>query len=619
MHSFKPAITLLLFAILAGPVTAAQGVQTSGTRTNALTNKDVLGMLQAGLSQEIVIAKIKSSACNLDTSPTTLRELRAAHVPKKVILAMVQAPAAASASSAQVSANNPANTASGRIQNIAPDEMWRRVMQCVLPTYPGLALNSHIAGTVDIGLGISPEGDVANTSRVLDGPPLLAQSAMDAIRRWKFRPNVVQGEVTWSRVRALVRFNPDGTTAVDLAAGILADSFGDPGTPNSAAAAFPRPATAPECKSANELAQATEPSQQRASVPAAPGLSGTVRGRVLWNEQPVAGAQVYATSEYSFSSTQYGSATTDAQGQFLISGIPDGKKYLYVFGGQQPFWVAAVTPFEMVARTERLAADTYLCEGFDPVSPQKGESVGNRPVLEWVPYPDAADYAVRVLRAGQTYFIFSRGDHDPHIKDTRVQVDLDLVPGEYTWRVDAFNAAGHIIGCSYYPRTFTVATSFGQAAGNTPAGQQGASVPAAPGDSRRNIPNPPPAGAVLPGMSSQPSPTSLDASPGSGPRFVDGAYMSGTGGIGRPICASCPQPSYSDQARDKKISGTVVLHLIVTPEGRAANVQVRRSLGYGLDEKAVEAIQAWRFNPAVGADGKPVPVWADIEVDFRLK
>jgi len=149
--------------------------------------------------------------------------------------------------SAQTAANAPAYTGSGRIQNIPSEEMWKRVTQCVFPTYPGLAFNSHIAGTVDIGLGISPEGEVANY-RVLVGQPLLVQPAVDAIRQWKFRPNVVQGEVTWSRVRALVRFNADGTTAVDLAPGILADNFGDPGTPRSAANEFPRPASSPECK-----------------------------------------------------------------------------------------------------------------------------------------------------------------------------------------------------------------------------------------------------------------------------------------------------------------------------------------------------------------------------------
>jgi hypothetical protein len=206
-------------------------------------------MLRTGLSQEVVIAKIESSACDLDTSPTALKELKTAHVPKKVILAMVQAPAVASPSGAQVAAMAPANAASGRIQNIAPEEMWKRVTECAFPTYSNSAFATYVSGTVDIGLGISTEGDVANTSRVLDGPPLLVPSAMDAIRQWKFHPNEVRGEVTRSRVRARVRFNADGTTAVDLSPAILPDDFGDPGTPRSSASEFPRPATAPTCKS----------------------------------------------------------------------------------------------------------------------------------------------------------------------------------------------------------------------------------------------------------------------------------------------------------------------------------------------------------------------------------
>jgi TonB family protein len=146
------------------------------------------------------------------------------------------------------SAKTPANTGSERIQNIAPEAMWKRVTQCVFPTYPGLAFNAHITGAVSIGLGISPSGDVANY-RVLDGPPLLVQSAVDAIRQWKFQPNEVRGEVTWSRVRAVIRFNDDGTTTVDLSPAILLDNFGDAGTARSAAAAFPRPASASVCKS----------------------------------------------------------------------------------------------------------------------------------------------------------------------------------------------------------------------------------------------------------------------------------------------------------------------------------------------------------------------------------
>lgn len=107
--------------------------------------------------------------------------------------------------------------------------------------------------------------------------------------------------------------------------------------------------------------------------------------------------------------------------------------------------------------------------------------------------------------------------------------------------------------------------------------------------------------------------------PAQAPMFVDGAYVPDLGSIGVLKCMECPDPSYSEEARAAKVSGIVVLHLIVTEEGLVTNIQVKRSLGHGLDEKAAEAVGNWRFKPAVGPEGKPVPVWTDVEVNFRIK
>lgn len=115
-----------------------------------------------------------------------------------------------------------------RFRNIPPDMVRTRVTRAVLPRYPEFAKQAHITGTVEIGLGVSPRGDVAS-ARVLTGHPALITPALEAIRKWRFQPNLVQGELTWSRMRALVRFNADGTTAVAFARPLLADSFGDPG------------------------------------------------------------------------------------------------------------------------------------------------------------------------------------------------------------------------------------------------------------------------------------------------------------------------------------------------------------------------------------------------------
>jgi hypothetical protein len=85
--------TAIVFALIL-VVCCCQSVmgQTTASKKEILTNNDVIDLLAAGLSSEIVAAKIKSSPCKFDTSPTALKQLKLAHIPDSVILAMVQAP-----------------------------------------------------------------------------------------------------------------------------------------------------------------------------------------------------------------------------------------------------------------------------------------------------------------------------------------------------------------------------------------------------------------------------------------------------------------------------------------------------------------------------------------------
>ena len=63
----------------------------TSSQTQALTNSDVVGMVKAGISPEIIVAKIKNTPCSFDTSPAVLKELKDAGLTDNVILAMVQA------------------------------------------------------------------------------------------------------------------------------------------------------------------------------------------------------------------------------------------------------------------------------------------------------------------------------------------------------------------------------------------------------------------------------------------------------------------------------------------------------------------------------------------------
>ncbi len=106
--------------------------------------------------------------------------------------------------------------------------------------------------------------------------------------------------------------------------------------------------------------------------------------------------------------------------------------------------------------------------------------------------------------------------------------------------------------------------------------------------------------------------------PGEGGGTGGGAFRAGINGVGLPTCIYCPDPPYSDEARKAKYMGVVVVMVVVTVDGRVASVNVIKSPGLGLDEKTKETVRQWKFKPAIGPGGKPVPVQVPIEVTFRL-
>jgi TonB family protein len=98
---------------------------------------------------------------------------------------------------------------------------------------------------------------------------------------------------------------------------------------------------------------------------------------------------------------------------------------------------------------------------------------------------------------------------------------------------------------------------------------------------------------------------------------IGGGVFRVGGGVSAPHAIYDPDPEYSEEARSAKYQGTVLLWVIVGPDGRPRDIRVQRSLGMGLDEKAIEAVQKWKFTPAI-KDGQPVAVQVNIEVSFRL-
>jgi TonB family protein len=104
--------------------------------------------------------------------------------------------------------------------------------------------------------------------------------------------------------------------------------------------------------------------------------------------------------------------------------------------------------------------------------------------------------------------------------------------------------------------------------------------------------------------------------PGYGGGYGGGVYRVGNG-VTAPRAIYDPEPAYSDEARKAKVQGVVVLSTIVGTDGRPRDLKVARALGMGLDNKAIDAVRNWRFEPAM-KDGHPVAVQVYVEVNFHL-
>jgi TonB family protein len=105
--------------------------------------------------------------------------------------------------------------------------------------------------------------------------------------------------------------------------------------------------------------------------------------------------------------------------------------------------------------------------------------------------------------------------------------------------------------------------------------------------------------------------------PGEGGGVGGGVFRVG-GGVSPPSVVSRVEPQYSEEARKARYQGTVVLEAIVRKDGTVDILRVVRSLGFGLDENAIDALKKWRFRPGTKG-GVPVDVALNIEVNFNLR
>ena len=82
-----------------------------------------------------------------------------------------------------------------------------------------------------------------------------------------------------------------------------------------------------------------------------------------------------------------------------------------------------------------------------------------------------------------------------------------------------------------------------------------------------------------------------------------------------PEIVSSVPPEYTQLALDERYSGTDLVSLTLAADGTARDYKVRRPVGYGLDEKAIEAVKKFEFRPAKRG-GRPVEIFAEVLVSF---
>jgi protein TonB len=105
--------------------------------------------------------------------------------------------------------------------------------------------------------------------------------------------------------------------------------------------------------------------------------------------------------------------------------------------------------------------------------------------------------------------------------------------------------------------------------------------------------------------------------PGSGGGTGGGPYRPGSG-IVAPRLLREVRADYTEDARQRGISGDVVLEIVVRRDGSVGDVKILQGLPSGLNDRAVQAVRQWRFSPAT-RQGAPVDVIVEVSVEFKLR
>lgn len=111
--------------------------------------------------------------------------------------------------------------------------------------------------------------------------------------------------------------------------------------------------------------------------------------------------------------------------------------------------------------------------------------------------------------------------------------------------------------------------------------------------------------------------SALPPSPAFGEPGSGGSPSNKCGGVrSYPVAIYKPEPPYSQEARQAKKSGAVVMSFVVDSQGNVTQEKIIKSAGMGLDQSALKTLKTWEFKPAM-CDGVPMPMRLELKFSFR--
>ena len=88
---------------------------------------------------------------------------------------------------------------------VGGDVKQAKLLSSVPPVYPALAKTQHVSGNVTVDALIDANGRVT-TMKVVSGPSLLQQAAMDALKQWKYQPATLDGKAVPMHLSVTIQF-----------------------------------------------------------------------------------------------------------------------------------------------------------------------------------------------------------------------------------------------------------------------------------------------------------------------------------------------------------------------------------------------------------------------------